>query len=185
MAEDREVAIAALTHNLMIWIFRERLDWIRDYKTATLNGEPLLSKDRWFSVSEIQSKIVELGGAKSWWSEVRKRIQEELATHDKWKSRDGKQGRQTVWFSGPWQRGYKITHDPKEAYRLMAFLAKIAEGFGISIVDQIKDAKDYGQIPQLMATLDEHDIDVDDLASPIAGISEEEATLLLTARKKE
>lgn len=180
---DRDVAIAALTHNLMIWIFSERLDWIRDYQTATLNDVPLLSKDRWFSVSEIQSKIVELGGAKSWWAEVRKRIQEELATHDKWRTRDGSRGKQTVWFSGPWQRGYKVTHDPKEAYRLMAFLAKLAEGFGISIADQIQDAKDYGQLPQLMATLDEHDIDVDDLASPIADI-EEETLLLLSARNK-
>lgn len=178
MTEVREVAVAAVTHNLMIWIFQERLDWIRDYKTATLNGRPLLSMDRWFSVSEIQSKIVELGGAKSWWSEIRKSIQEDLATNDKWKSSDGARGRQTVWFSGPWQRGYKITHDPKEAYRLMAFLAKIAEGFGLSISDQIQNAEDYGQFPELMATLDEHDIDVDDLTSPIAEINEETMLLL-------
>lgn len=173
MTSEIDIAVAAVTQNLMRYIFKERLEWIRDYKVATLNGTPLLSKDRWFSVSELKDKIVELGGAKSWWSEVRREIQEELATDDRWKDN----GKQSVWFSGPWHRGYKVTHDPKEAFRLVAYLAKIAEGFGISIVDQVKHAKDYGEIPQLMKTLDEHDIDIDTLASPIADI--DEATLKL------
>jgi len=169
-----DIAIAAVTHNLMRYIFKERLEWIRDYQVATLSGEPLLSKDRWFSVSELKEKIVELGGSKSWWPEIRKTIQEELATADKWRD----DGSQSVWFSGPWHRGYKVTHDPKEAYRLIAYLAKIAEGFGISIVDQVKHAKDYGEIPQLMKTLDEQEIDVENLTSPIADLDEETLKLL-------
>jgi len=169
----RDIAIAAVAQKLMRYIFAEHLQWIRDYKVATLNGVPLLSKSRWFSVSELRNKIVELGGASTWWRDVRKEIQEELATNDIWKINS----KQSVWFSGPWQRGYKVTHDPKEAYRMVAFLAKIAEGFGISITSQIDHAKGYAEIPQLMATLEEHEIDVDDLTSPIADI--DEATLKL------
>lgn len=170
----REIAVAAVTQNLMRYIFMERLEWIHSRQQATLNGTPLLSKDRYFSVDELIDKIVEIGGSKSWWPEIRKSIQEELATDDKWKD----DGEQMVWFSGPWPpRGYKITDDPKEAYRLTAWLARIAEGFGISIEGQIEHAKDYGEIPQLMETLDKENIDVDDLVSPIAEI--DEATLKL------
>ena len=170
----RDIAVAAVTQNLMRYIFTEHLQWVSDYKIATLNGAPLLSKSRWFSVKELIDKIIELGGKTTWWREVRKEIQEELATNDKWKT----DSKQSVWFSGPWHRGYKITHDPKEAYRMVAFLARIAEGFGISIATQIDHAKDYAEIPQLMATLDEEEIGVDDLTQPIAEIPEDTLKLL-------
>ena len=174
MTEAKETAVVAVAKRLMRYIFTEHLQRVRDYKVATLNDMPLLSEIRWFSVKELIDKIIEFEGKATWWRDVRKAIQEELATDDRWKVG----GKRSVWFSGPWHRGYKITHDPKEAYRMVAFLARIAEGFGISIATQIGHAKDYAEIPQLMATLNEEKIDVDDLTHPIAEIPEDTLKLL-------
>lgn len=171
---DRDAMIAVTAKRLLKYIFLERVEYLRDYREATLNNEPLLSPDRWFPVAELKEQIEQLGGAPSWWSEVRKAMQEELAISDTWKER----GRQYVWFSGPWSRGYKITHDPKEAYRMVAFLTKIAEGFGLSVEGQIKNARDYGEIKQLMDSLDEAEVDIDSITSPMVDLDDKTVKLL-------